>query len=53
MNELYTLYEDTKKSQIEGEKQLQYVTGSIDFLSTKFDRLEKEHGKQNKKIWKL
>ena len=45
-----TLYVDTKSSQIKTEKQQQSVTESINFLSTKFDALEKESDKQNKKI---
>ena len=42
-----------KNSQIKGKKQLQSVTESLEFLSTKFDTLEKERDKQNEKIRKL
>ena len=49
----YTLYEDTKNSQIKSRKQLQSVTESLEFLSTKFDTLEKECDKQNEKTRKL
>ena len=53
LNQLYPLYNDTKNLQIKGEKQLHTVAESLEFLSTKFDTLEKERDKQKEVIHKF
>ena len=39
-----------KNSQIKGEKQLDSLSDALELLSAKFDELEKDHEKKNKKI---
>ena len=39
-----------KNSQIKGEKQLDSLPDALELLSAKFDELEKDHEKKNKKI---
>ena len=42
MNDLYMLANNNKEMQIKGDKQLVDLTSSLEFLTTKFDELEKE-----------
>ena len=44
------LHEDTKNSQIKGEKQLDFLADALELLSAKFDELEKDREKKDKKI---
>ena len=45
VKELFVLHEDTKNSQIKGEKQLDSPSGALELLSVKSDELEKDHEK--------
>ena len=49
VNELFILHENTKKSQIKDEKQLDSLADSLELLSAKFDELEKDREKKEKK----
>ena len=42
MNDLYMLANSNKEMQIKGDKQLIDLTSSVEFLTIKFDELEKE-----------
>ena len=42
MNDLYMLANGNKEMQIKGDKQLIELTSSVEFLTFKFDELEKE-----------
>ena len=53
MKELYVLHEDTKISQIKGEKQLDSVADALDLLSVNLDELEKYREKKDKKFLNL
>ena len=46
------LHEDTKNSQIKGEKQLDFLADALELLSAKFDELEKDREKKDKKFLK-
>ena len=45
VKELFVLHEDTKNSQIKGEKQLDSPSDALELLSVKSDELEKDHEK--------
>ena len=47
------LHEDTKNSQIKGEKQLDSLADALELLSAKLDELEKDCEKKHKKISEL
>ena len=53
VKELFVLHEDTKNSQIKGEKQLDSLADALELLSEKFDELEKDREKKDKKISEL
>lgn len=53
MKELFVLHEDTKISQIKGEKQLDSVADALDLLSVNLDELEKYREKKDKKFLNL
>ena len=53
VKELFVLHEDTKISQIKGEKQLDSVADAFDLLSANFDQLEKYREKKDKKFLTL
>ena len=42
MNDLYMLANSNKEMQMKGDKQLIEITSSVEFLTSKFDELEKE-----------
>ena len=42
MNDLYMLANSNKEMQIKGDKQLIDLTSSVEFLTSKFDELERE-----------
>ena len=42
VKELFVLHEDTKNSQIKGEKQLDSLADALELLSAKFDELDKD-----------
>ena len=42
MNDLYLLANSNKKMQIKGDKQLIDLTSLVEFLTSKFDELERE-----------
>ena len=42
MNDLYILANSNKEMQIKGDKQLTDLTSSVEFLTSKFDELERE-----------
>ena len=44
------LHEGTKNSQIKGKKQLDSLADALDLLSVKFDELEKDREKKDRKI---
>ena len=46
MNDLYLLAKSNKEMQIKGDKQLIDLTSSVEFLTSKFDELEKERKKR-------
>ena len=50
VKELFVLHEDTKNSQIKGEKQLDSLVEALKLLSAKFEELEKNREKKDKKI---
>ena len=49
MNDLYMLANSNKEMQIKGDKQLIDLTSSVEFLSSKFDELERKR-KEKKKM---
>ena len=49
MNDLYMLANSNKEMQIKGDKQLIDLTSSVEFLTSKFDELERKI-KENKKM---
>ena len=49
VKELFILHENTKKSQIKDEKQLDSLADALELLSAKFDELEKDREKKEKK----
>ena len=53
VKEFFVLHEDTKNSQIKGEKQLDSLADALELLSAKFDELEKDREKKDKKISEL
>ena len=53
VKDLFVLHEDTKNSQIKGEKQLDSLAGALELLSAKLDELEKDCEKKHKKISEL
>ena len=53
VKDLFALNEETKNSQIKGERQLIEFKKSIDFLSGKFDSLDKDRKEQGEKIKNL
>ena len=53
MKELFVLHEDTKISQIKGEKQLDSVADALDLLSVNLDESEKYREKKDKKFLNL
>ena len=53
VKELFVLHEDTKNSEIKGEKQLDSLADTLELLAAKFDELEKDHEKKDKKISEL
>ena len=53
VKELFVLHEDTKISQIKGEKQLDSVADALDLLSVNLDELEKYREKKDKKFLNL
>ena len=50
MNDLYMLANSNKEMQIKGDKQLIDLTSSVEFLTTKFDELEKERKEKDELI---
>ena len=50
MNDLYMLNTSNKEMQIKGDKQLTELTSSVEFLTSKFDDLEKERKEKNELI---
>ena len=50
MNDLYTLANSNKEMQIKGDKHLIELTSSVEFLSSKFDELEKERKEKDELI---
>ena len=50
MNDLYMLANSNKEMQIKGDKQLIDLTSSVEFLTTKFDELEKERKEKHELI---
>ena len=50
MKELFVMYEESKNSGIKGEKQLESLTQSIDFLSSKFDEIKKDQKEKEEQI---
>ena len=53
VKDLFVLHEDTKNSQIKGEKQLDSLADALELLSAKLDELEKDCEKKHKKISEL
>ena len=49
VKELFILHENTKKSQIKDEKQLDSLADALELLPAKFDELEKDREKKEKK----
>ena len=49
-NDLYKLANSKKEMQIKGDKQLINLTFSVEFLTTKFDELEKERKEKDELI---
>ena len=43
---IYELENTTKESQIKDEKQVQYLTSSVDYITKKFDEYEEEREKR-------
>ena len=50
MNDLYMLANSNKEIQIKGDKQLIELTSSVEFLTSKFDELEKERKEKDELI---
>ena len=50
MNDLYLLANSNKEMQIKGDKQLIDLTSSVDFLTSKFDELERERKEKDELI---
>ena len=50
MNDLYMLANSNKEMQIKGDKQLIDLTSSVEFLTSKFDELEKERKEKDELI---
>ena len=50
MNDLYMLANSNKEMQIKGDKQLIELTSLVEFLTSKFDELEKERKEKDKLI---
>ena len=50
MNDLYLLANSNKEMQIKGDKQLIDLTSSVEFLTSKFDELEKERKEKDELI---
>ena len=53
LKELFVLHEDTKNSQIKGKKHLESLANALELLSAKFDELEKDREKKDKKTSEL
>ena len=53
VKDLFVLHEDTKNSQIKGEKQLDSLADALELLTAKLDELEKDCEKKHKKISEL
>ena len=49
-NDLYMLANSNKEMQIKGEKQLNDLTSSVEFLAAKFDEIEKERKEKDELI---
>ena len=47
---MYGVASSTKESQIKGEKQLEDVTSSVDYITKKFDEYEEERKKEDEQI---
>ena len=47
---MYGVASSTKESQIKGEKQLEDVTSSVDYITKKFDEYEEERKKKDEQI---
>ena len=47
------LHQDVKNSQTKGEKQLDYLVNALKLLSAKFDELEMDRKKKDKKKYEL
>ena len=50
MNDLYMLANSNKEMQITGDKQLIELTSSVEFLTSKFNELEKERKEKDELI---
>ena len=50
MNDLYMLANSNKEMRIKGDKQLVELTSSVEFLTSKFDVLEKERKEKDELI---
>ena len=50
MNDLYMLANSSKEMQITGDKQLTELTSSVEFLTSKFDEIEKERKEKDELI---
>ena len=50
MNDLYLLANSNKEMQIKGDKQLIDLTSSVEFLTSKFDELERERKEKDELI---
>ena len=53
VKDVFVLHEDTKNSQIKGEKQLDSLADALELLTAKLDELEKDCEKKHKKISEL
>ena len=53
VTELFVLHEETKNFQIKGEKELDSVVDGVKLLSAKFDELEKDREKKDKKLYEV
>ena len=53
VKELFVFHKDTKNSQVKGERQLDSLAGALELLSAKFDELEKDCAKKDKKFLNL
>ena len=53
MNDVYMLANSNKEMQIKGDKQLTDLTSSVEFLTSKFDELEREKKEKDKLISRL